>query len=220
MMSFYTINSLTFSYPNSDTILENISFDIERKHRVGFMGPNGCGKTTLVKLMMGILKPQAGEIYLTKSNIKDMTLSEIGKNVGFVFQNPDKQLFAPTVFEQMSFSHKFNKNISKDEIEEKIDYYLNIFDLLEYKKDYPFNLSLGQKQRLALASVLSRDVDFLIMDEPSTGLDILRLKSLEKCLLSLKSENKGYIIISHDSKFLTRHVDKLLRFKDKGVEFI
>lgn len=219
-MSFYTINSLTFSYPKSDVLLENISFDIDKNHRIGLVGPNGCGKTTLVKLMMGMLKPSTGEIYLKGNNIKNMALSEIGKSVGFVFQNPDKQLFAPTVWEQMSFSCKFIKNICKNEIDEKINYYLRLFGLEKNKNDYPFNLSLGQKQRLALASVLSRDVEFLIMDEPNTGLDILRLNSLEKCLLSLKKENKGYIIISHDEKFLMRHVDKLLSFKDKGVEFI
>lgn len=219
-MSFYTINSLTFSYPKSDTILENISFHMEKNHRVGLFGPNGCGKTTLVKLMMGILKPQSGEVYLEGNNIKNLSLSEIGKKVGFIFQNPDKQLFAPTVWEQMSFSYNFDKSITEKEIDEKIDYYLKIFDLGQHKKDFPFNLSLGQKQRLSIASVLSRDVDFLIMDEPSTGLDILRLKNLEKCLLSLKNKDKGYIIISHDKKFLMRHVDKLLGFNGKGVEFI
>ena len=141
-MSFYTINSLNFSYPKSDTVLENISFHMKKNHRVGLVGPNGCGKTTLVKLMMGILKPQSGEVYLEGNNIKNISLSEIGKKVGFVFQNPDKQLFASTVWEQMSFSYNFNKSITEKEIDEKIDYYLKIFDLDQHKRDFPFNLSL------------------------------------------------------------------------------
>ncbi len=219
-MGFYTINSLTFSYPKSETILENVNINIDKSQHIGLIGPNGCGKTTLVKLMIGVLKPCTGQIHLKGHNISDMSLSEIGKNVGFVFQNPEKQLFAPSVLEQMLFNYRFDKNINETETNNKIDYYLDLFGLIDYKDSFPFNLSLGQKQRLALASILSRDADFLIMDEPNTGLDIFHLKNLSTSLLSLKNENKGYLIISHDKSFLSKNVDKLLRIRDKGVEFV
>lgn len=218
MTSFYTINSLNFSYPKSDSVLENVNFSIEKNQHVGLIGPNGSGKTTLVKLMMGILRPHAGQICLNDHDICHMTLSEIGKKVGFVFQNPEKQLFAPTVLEQMLFSHKLHKSINEDKNNNKIDYYLKLFGLVDFKDSFPFNLSLGQKQRLALASILSRDADFLILDEPGTGLDVFHLNKLNKCLQTLRSENKGFLIISHDKDFLTKNVDKLLCIKDKGVE--
>ena len=218
MISFYTINSMTFSYPKSETVLENINLSIDKNQHIGLIGPNGSGKTTLVKLMMGILKPKIGQVFLNDKNISEISLSEIGKNVGFVFQNPEKQLFAPTVLEQIGFSYRFNNILTEAEIREKTDYYLDLFGLIDYKKEFPFNLSLGQKQRLALASILSRDANFLILDEPGTGLDVFHLNKLNKCLQTLRSENKGFLIISHDKDFLTKNVDKLLCIKDKGVE--
>lgn len=219
-MSFYKINSMTFSYPKSEIILKDIILKIENNERIGLIGPNACGKTTLVKLLMGVLKPNYGEILLEGKNIEYMTLAEIGKSVGFIFQNPEKQIFAPTVWEQMFFPYKFDKTLDERDVQDKINYHLDLFDLADHKNDLPFNLSLGQKQRLSLASILSRDVNFLIMDEPTTGLDILRLKNFEKHLSLIKDKNKGYIIISHNREFLYKHIDKLLVFKDKGVEFL
>jgi len=219
-VSFYTIDSLTFSYNKADALIGNISFNIEENQHIGLIGSNGCGKTTLVKLMLGILKPKVGEIYLEGSNIRGISLSSVGEKVGFVFQNPDKQLFCPTVWEQMSFSYKYGSRNSKDGINSNINYYLEAFDLIKYKNSSTLELSRGEKQRLALASVLSRNVKFIILDEPTTGLDILRRKQLEKCLLSLKEEDKGYMIISHEAEFLTKYVDKILRLRTEGVEYV
>jgi len=218
-MSFYTINSLTFSYAGTDKLFQNISFDIEANQHIGLVGPNGCGKTTLVKLMLGILKPQGGEIYLEGNNIKDISLSDVGKKVGYVFQNPDKQLFCPTVLEQMRFSFAYGSCNPGEAEHDNTDYYLKAFDLMQYKSLSPMKLSRGEKQRLALASVLSRDVKFLILDEPSTGLDILRKKQLENCLMALKQEGKGYMMISHETKFLDRYVDRILKLHAEGVEY-
>jgi len=219
-MSFYTIDSLTFSFVKECKLFQNISIEIKENQHIGLIGPNGCGKTTLVKLMLGILKAQEGAIYLEGMNINDISLSKVGKNVGYVFQNPDKQLFCPTVWEQMNFSYKFGGNANKDGIKDKINYYMEIFDLIKYRDSSPLELSRGEKQRLALASVLARDVKFLILDEPTTGLDILRKKQLEKCLMTLKEEGKGYMIISHESKFLIDYVDKLLTLSQKELKSI
>ena len=219
-MSFYTINSLTFSYAKTDKLFQNISYDIDVNQHIGLVGPNGCGKTTLIKLMLGILRPRGGEIYLEGSNIKDISLSDVGKKVGYVFQNPDKQLFCPTVLEQMRFSFIYGSGESEEVTDDKINYYLKTFDLIQYRNLSPIKLSRGEKQRLALASVLSRNVKFLILDEPSTGLDILRKKELENCLMTLKQEGKGYMIISHEAKFLDKYVDQLLRLRPEGVEYV
>ncbi len=217
-MSFYSINSVAFSY-NKNALLNNISLSIDNNQHIGLMGPNGQGKTTLVKLMLGILRPQHGEIYLAGKNTKDISLSDVGKRVGFIFQNPDKQIFCPTVWEQMYFSHRNCEPGYRDEIEEKLMGYLEAFDLVKYKDKTPFTLSKGEKQRLALASVLSRNVEFLILDEPTIGLDMLRTAQLGKYLNKLREEGKGYFIISHDSSFLTKHVDKITNLGAKGVEF-
>jgi len=219
-MSFYTIDSISFSYNRSESLIKDVSFNIEKNQHIGLIGPNGCGKTTLAKLMMGILKAKSGEIYLEDKDIKKLTLSDIGKKVGYVFQNPEFQLFCPTVKEQMYFSFRNNKETEITEIDEKIEYLLRVFELDKYINQSPLNLSIGEKQRLALASVLSRDVDFLILDEPTTSLDILRIKQLEKYLSMIRQKAKGYMIISHDRVFLNKHVDKLLILKAEGVEYI
>jgi len=217
-MSFYTIDSLTFSYNRNTSLLENISFEIDNNQHIGLTGDNGCGKTTLIKLMLGILKPQKGAILIEGQNVKDMPLSHIGRKIGYVFQNPEKQLFCPTVWEQMSFSFKYGNESNRHIMEDRINHYLDLFELKKYKNDSPMKLSWGEKQRLALASVLSRNVKFLIMDEPTIGLDMLRKKQLQKCLQALKDEGKGYMIVSHEPDFLERYVDKLLILTSKGVE--
>lgn len=217
-MSFYTIDSLTFSYNHRNNLLENLSLLIEENQHIGLIGPNGCGKTTLAKLMLGILSPTGGKIFLEGTDIRNLSLSNIGGKVGYVFQNPDKQLFCPTVWEQMTFSYKYGSQSFQENIEDKINYYLELFDLAKHKNASPMALSRGEKQRLALASVLSRDVKFLILDEPTTGLDLLRKKQLEKCLVTLRDEGKGYMIISHEGDFLDKHIGRLLTLSPKGVE--
>lgn len=217
-MSFYKTDSLTFSYNHRNNLFENLSLLIEENEHIGLIGPNGCGKTTLAKLMLGILSPTGGKIFLEGTDIRNLSLSNIGGKVGYVFQNPDKQLFCPTVWEQMTFSYKYGSQSFQENIEDKINYYLELFDLAKHKNASPMALSRGEKQRLALASVLSRDVKFLILDEPTTGLDLLRKKQLEKCLVTLRDEGKGYMIISHEGDFLDKHIDRLLTLSPKGVE--
>ena len=219
-MSFYTADSLSFSYTKGDRLFHKVSFNIEKEQRIGLIGPNGCGKTTLVKLMLGILKPQEGELYLDGRNIRALSLSDIGKEIGFVFQNPDKQLFCPTVMEQLAFSYNYADKADREGIESKLEHYLEIFDLTRHRDSSPRSLSYGEKQRVALASALSRKVKFLILDEPVSGLDILRRSQLADCLLSLKEEGRGYMIIGHEAKHLIRYVDRLLILGPEGVEAV
>jgi len=201
--------------------LNNITLSIREDEHIGLVGPNGCGKTTLIKLMLGILKPQKGEIYLKGRNIREYDLSEIGEMVGIVFQNPEKQLFCPTVWEQVSFSFRFQKDSNKiDELDDRLNYYLRLFDLEDKKDTSIYNLSGGEKQRLALASVLARKVGFVILDEPTTNLDISMVNQLNRYLSRLREGNIGYLIVSHDVGFLRENVKKIFALTPKGVEVV
>jgi len=216
-MSFYQVNLMSFSYPKSGAVFDEVTFKLDKGERIGFLGPNGSGKTTMAKLMMGILKPVRGEVLLEGTPVYAMGLARVGKSVGFVFQNPDKQLFAPTVWEQVAFGLRMEKRDQARELEEKVDYWLDFFELSDFKGEFPFYLSRGQKQRLVLAQVMARGADFFFMDEPTTGLDMLRLKKLDQCLEALKDSGRGYIMISHDMDFLKRHAQRLIYFAGNGT---
>lgn len=199
-------------------MFNEVSFELDKNERIGFLGPNGSGKTTMARLMMGILKPVRGQVLLEGTPVSTMGLARVGKSVGFVFQNPDKQLFAPTVWEQVAFGVRMEKRALRErELYERVDYWLNFFELSDLKDRFPFYLSRGQKQRLVLAQVMARGADFFFMDEPTTGLDVLRLKKLDRCLEALKDSGRGYIIISHDRDFLKRHTQRLIHFAGNGM---
>ncbi len=214
-MSFCRLDSVSFSYPDSKSILENFSIEFNKEERIGIVGRNGIGKTTLIKLMLGILKPQSGRIYLKKNDIRHMSLAQVGQKIGYCFQNPDNQLFAPTAYEQIAFGLKYS-GFNNQHIAERADYWLNYFEISNIRDSFVFNLSRGQKQRVILAAILSRGTDFFIMDEPTTGLDIAMQNKLSKCLKKLADEKKGFIIISHDKAFIEAHIDRAVLLKEDG----
>ncbi|MFI3207161.1 MAG: ABC transporter ATP-binding protein, partial [Clostridia bacterium] len=133
-------------------------------------------------------------------NIKNMTLGEIGKKIGYVYQDPSKQLFATTVYEELAFPLEMK---NAENINETVIKQLESFDLLHLKDKFPFFLSQGEKQRLVIAGILIEKPNFLILDEPTTSLDVKRKEELKKMLIDLKENyNIGIIIISHDHDFL------------------
>lgn len=170
--------------------------------------------------MLGIIKPLEGKLCLENKDIRNMSLADIGKRIGYVFQNPEKQLFCPTVREQVEFSFNYGSGAISSEADKRVEYYLKAFDLMQYKDASPVELSHGEKQRTALAAALAREVSFLILDEPTTGLDVLRKNQLAECILSLKAEGRGYMITGHEARHLERYVDRLLIFGPEGVENI
>lgn len=210
------MDRLSFSYDNCKQIFSNISFTIEKNHVVGIYGPNGSGKTTLVKLLLGILKPQSGAVFMEERNTSELYLAQIGKKVGVVLQNPERQLFTPTVYEEAAFSLKY-RGLSKVEIDEKVNRWLDFFELGNLKEQFPLKLSRGEKQRLVIAGIMIRGGEFFILDEPTTGLDRERIEKLSECLNNLRNRNIGYIIISHDKEFLRKHVDRYMILGDGGV---
>jgi len=207
---------VSFCYPKQQRIFRNVSLDIAAGERIGFYGANGTGKTTLAKLMAGILKPDSGTIYIEGQDISKLTLADIGKRVGYIFQNPDKQLFTSTVYDAVAFGLRYQKK-PEDEVTVIVRHWLEYFGLQGLEDRFPIKLSMGQKQRLVLAATLARGADFFILDEPASGLDGYNEKLLSQCLLELTKLNKGYIIISHDWDFIKEHTSRIFRFREVGV---
>jgi len=200
-----TVNDVTYGYPGGAApVLSGFSAFFKRGEITAVSGGNGCGKTTLSKLITGMLRPSGGSVLIDDTDISGMDLFAIGRRVGYVFQNPDNQLFCDTVYNEVAFGLR-NLKIDNAEVDEKTSHYLDHFGLSRYKDVYPGKLSIGEKQRLALAAVLALGTDYLLLDEPTTGLDVLRRSELGELLTGLRdSGGCGIIVISHDKRFISR----------------
>ena len=208
MKDFIVIKGLDF-YLDSKAILKNINLTIDSRQFISIRGANGCGKTTLSKLIMGIYPYRKGSIKIEDREVSKMSLSEIGRKIGYLFQNPEKQIFTSTVLEELSFIYKYREDIDKSRKEKEIDEILDTFDIRNLKNKSTFFLSQGEKQRVALASVLLNKPKYLILDEPTTGLDYKRKKMLSEILDKYKNKI-GVLLISHDYNFVKKHSQKII----------
>ena len=202
-MDYIKLKNISFEYSKGKKVINNISTKMYKEEITAILGANGSGKTTLGKLTMGILKPINGEIHLFNRDIKDLSLGQIGSKIGYLFQNPEKQFFAQTVEDEVGFVLKV-KGFSKEYIDEKVNDLLNLFQLSHLREEFPLRLSQGEKQRLAIAAVLANEPEYLILDEPSKGLDIDRKKTLIKILKEMNSSGRGMTVISHDNDFVNQ----------------
>lgn len=209
-MAFIEVESISFKYRKGKNVFSDFSLSFNNNTTTGIVGENGSGKTTLSKLIMGILKPQSGSIRISNMNLADLALSDVGREVGYLFQNPERQLFAMTVEEEMSFPFKLQGKLD-DEIEARIEDTLTSVDLLDKKTSLVHHLSYGEKQRLALASILVLNPKFIILDEPTTGLDNVRKAMLSTYIRKIQLLGVGIIIISHDKDFINEHSNRVIR---------
>jgi energy-coupling factor transport system ATP-binding protein len=165
------------------------------------MGQNGAGKTTLVKQFNGLLKPTKGEVKVDSVSTRDISVAQLAKKVGFVFQNPDHQLFSETVEEEVAFALK-NFSFDAETLEKRVTWALNLLDLAEYRKTSPFMLSGGERKRVALASVLAWDPKVVILDEPTIGQDHRQKENLRQFIVQLNSQGKTVVTVTHDVEFV------------------
>lgn len=216
-MSYIELKKVTFFYPQkTKSVLSGIDLAIEKNGITAITGSNGSGKTTLTKLMLGVLRPYSGEVCLEGRTITDYTRAEIGRRIGYVFQNPELQLFCSTAAQEIGFGLN-NRGYEPELVKEKVDFYLDYFDLTEYKNTFPLHLSQGEKQRLAIAAVLANDADFLILDEPTIGLDHYRKRRLEEYLERTLLMGKGVMLVSHDDSFIRRLAHRVVTMEDGQV---
>lgn len=160
--------------------------------------------------MAGIFKPQNGRVFIDNTDSQKISLGAIGKKVGYLFQNPEKQIFAPKVYEELAFPLEL-KGKDKEVIEKVVKEALSTFQLNHLSQAFPFTLSQGEKQRLALASIFIHEPQFLILDEPTTGLDMKRKQDLSRILQNLKAEGVGIVAISHDEDFIEKHATRIIK---------
>lgn len=191
------IADVTFAYPDGHPALRGIKLRIERGERVALLGPNGAGKTTLVLHLNGILAAQQGGVAVAGLAVEKPNLHEIRRRVGIVFQDPDDQLFMPTVAEDVAFGPA-NFGVTGADLEVRVDAALAAVDMAGQRDRSPLTLSGGQRRRVALATVLACEPEILVLDEPSSNLDPVARRELAEVLLRLDATT---LMVTHDLPF-------------------
>lgn len=195
------VQELEHVYPSGSRALNGVDLQIRRGEFLGIIGQNGAGKTSLVKHFNGLLKPTRGRVVVKGLDTRRQQVSSLARFVGYVFQNPDHQIFANSVREEIAFGPK---NIGMDQmtIEKNVEEAIEILDLAEVTDIHPFRLSRGQRQRLAIAGVLAMRPEIFILDEPTGGQDREQVLRLRRVLQQLNEAGHTIILITHDMELL------------------
>jgi cobalt/nickel transport system ATP-binding protein len=188
------VQGLVYSYPDGSPALRGVDLDITAGERVAVLGPNGAGKTTLILHLNGILLPQAGEVAIGGLPVTKANFKEIRRRVGVVFQDPDDQLFMPTVRDDVAFGPA-NLGLAGDAVEARVGAALDAVGMDGAGGRPPHHLSFGQRRRVALATVLAMDPQILVLDEPTSNLDPAARRDLADILVTLPVTA---IIVTHD----------------------
>ena len=191
---YLSVNNISFEYPDGFKALENINLSLSKGERLAVLGPNGAGKTTLILHLNGILGDLNGQITLNNNSFSEENISKIRKSVGLVFQDPDDQLFMPTVLEDVMFGPK-NFGFSDELVKKNSMKALEQVKMLQFKDKPPHHLSFGQKRKVAIASVLASEPELLVLDEPSSNLDPASRREL---IDILKNLDVSIILVTHD----------------------
>jgi energy-coupling factor transport system ATP-binding protein len=210
------VDGLRYTYTGGVEALQGVSLTVNDGEFVAIMGQNGAGKTTLVKHFNGLLKPTKGTVRIDGVETTKTSIAQLSRTVGFVFQNPDHQLFSETVEEEIAFALK-NFGFEETVVQERITWAVNLLSLMQYRKTSPFMLSGGERKRVALASVLAWDPQILIMDEPTIGQDHDQKEKLRQFILQLQTQGKTVVIVTHDVEFVAECNPRVVLMKEGKI---
>ena len=197
--------NVSFSYENNVPVLRDLSFRIESGESVGLIGANGAGKSTVMKLLLGLLQGQ-GEILVDGTPVSKSTLPEIRRKLGFVLQNSDHQMFMPTVYEDMIFA-PLNYGLSREETERRVDAVLERLGLTALKHRHNHKISGGEKRMAAIATVLAMEPETILMDEPTSALDPYNRRIVINTIRALPQTR---LIASHDLDMILDTCDRVI----------
>ncbi|MBS7652816.1 MAG: energy-coupling factor transporter ATPase [Candidatus Bathyarchaeia archaeon] len=203
------VEEIHYTYPNGTHAIDGVSLTLNRGEFLAIMGENGAGKTTLVKHFNGLLKPQRGRVLVDGLDTSKTSVAALARKVGLVFQNPDDQLFAESVEEEIKFGLR-NFGFEDGVIEKRVEWALNLLDIERYRKSSPFTLSGGERKRVALASVLAWDPEVVVLDEPTIGQDYAQKERLRHFLMQLRTRGKTIITVTHDVEFVAENRPRVI----------
>lgn len=220
-MKAVEVRNLSFRYRNSkEKVLDNLCLSVEEGETIAISGQSGSGKSTLCGCICGLIPRVlpgefSGDVHLFNKDIQDMNMAEVVSTVGIIFQNPSTQLFSPTIEDELAFGPE-NLLVEKDQIERRMDRILKTIQMEEYRYENPNNLSGGQQQLIAIASVLMHEPKIIICDEIMSWMDERGKQIIRNLLRKLKDEKKTIIIADHDMENF-KSADRLLKVKDGQI---
>jgi len=210
------VEGLRFTYPDGTEALKGIDFKIRRGEYVAVIGQNASGKTTLVKHLVGLLKPTHGDIWVFGLNVKRASVADLATRVGYIYQNPDHQLFCQTVYEECAYGLR-NLGLPEAEVKSRVKNILGRLGMSGLEETETFILGKGERQRLAVAAVLAMSPEVIIVDEPTTGQDMKQSKSIMDLLGQINRDGKTVIVITHNMRLVAEHVDRAMVMSDGRI---
>ncbi len=210
------IRDLYFTYPTGVEALRGISLDLESGEQVAIIGQNGAGKTTLVKHLNGLLLPTSGAVQIGGWDTKSQSVAKLARRVGYVFQNPDEQLFSKNVETEVAFGPR-NLKLDKEQVQILVADALAMTELSDKTETNPYDLSPTWRKMVALASVISMDTDIVVFDEPTTGQDAMSITRISNVIKTLRQRGKTVITITHDIDFCAENFERVIALSQGKV---
>ncbi|AKB29112.1 ATPase component of general energizing module of ECF transporters [Methanosarcina siciliae T4/M] len=214
--SHVLIEQLCYRHEDGSETFENLNFEIKRGEFLALLGHNGAGKTTLAGHLIGFYRPSSGRILLDGKDIRGYSTARLSKKVGYLFQNPDSQIFTNSVFEEVCFGLE-NLGIPEEKIKKLAGSALEMMELSAYRNRHPHALSRGQRQRLAVASILALEPDLLVLDEPTTGQDRGHIRKFLDKIRELNRLGKTVILITHDMELAAEYAERVVVMKQGKI---
>ena len=207
--SVLRLRNVKFTYESGIEALGGVNLSVDKGEYLAIVGGNGSGKTTLAKHMNGLLRPSSGDILVLGAPASSRTVAELARVVGYVFQNPDHQLFCGTVQEEVAFGPS-NLGLGPTEVQARADHAIDIMGLSHVKGRSPLSLSLGLRRRVSIASVIAMRPQVLVLDEPTTGLDAGEASDLMSIVRLLNEEGSTIVLITHEMKLVAEHANRVV----------
>ena len=219
MTPIINLSHISYNYEEVSA-LNDISLEIYAGELIFFTGPNGCGKSTLFKLLNGLIFPTKGEYYFDNKKIDKNTLQDnifaknFHKRIGYIFQNPDVQLFNATVYDEIAFGPR-QMNLDEEIIHQRINELLIYLNIQHLQDRPPYHLSGGEQKKVALAAILALNPDILMIDEPLNGLDNKTRQWFKDFLIDFIKANKTILISTHEQELLSLPHSRIIKFNDE-----
>lgn len=210
------VQELEYTYPGDVLALKGIDLTIKAGEKVAIVGQNGAGKTTLVRHFNGLLKPTRGSVLIGDWDTRQQTIAQLASRVGYVFQNPDDQLFSRSVHNELTFGPK-NLKYPSEKINNLVARAIELTDLAGKESTNPYDLSPAWRKMVALASIITMDTPILILDEPTTGQDAVNIQRIANAIQQLHRQGKTVITITHDIDFCAENFERIIVMGDGNI---